>query len=249
MIYAQCENFGQFECNSDQNCEWGENIDSGVCSDFDYNSALCDSINQCDWTSYEIDCGTATGYSDCDISAGCSYSWLTYTCSGWTTVSDCSGGYYEIDNGYCQEIEMPECSEMLEGQCDDNEDCEWVEDIANMSCSGFTIETCNMQDGCFLDQDCEQWGSWYSWICYDYGPLYCSGSYESDNSYCEEISVEYLMGDINNDFIINILDVIEIINLILNDEHIEMADMNHDHSVDVLDIIVLVDIILNGEGL
>ena len=75
MIYAQCENFGQFECNSDQNCEWVENIDSGFCSDFDYNSALCDSINQCDWTSYEIDCGTATGYSDCDISAGCSYSW------------------------------------------------------------------------------------------------------------------------------------------------------------------------------
>ena len=79
-----------------------------------------------------------------------------------------------------------ECDDLNVVQCSSNTDCEWIEDIVNMSCSGFTIETCNMQDECFLDQDCIQWGSWYSWICYDYGPLYCSGSYEVDNSYCQE---------------------------------------------------------------
>ena len=336
VIYAQCENFGQFECNSDENCEWVEDLECGSCSSL--SSDACSSTSECNWEygciqwgswytwlcyDYGYECTGGTyqvdnGYCEEIMMPGCSeldqnscnhpaygdgcewveditmascsqfdnsensctdypgecfwdeditYASCDYPNSGicnsvegcyWDCYygyCDCYGqqqivdteciGQYDIDNSYCQEVQMPECSQMLEGQCDDNEDCEWVEDIANMSCSGFTIETCNMQDGCFLDQDCEQWGSWYSWICYDYGPLYCSGSYESDNSYCEEISVEYLMGDINNDFIINILDVIEIINLILDGEHLAIVDMNYDHSVNVLDIIILVDIILN----
>ena len=145
FIFSQCDNYSQNQCSSDDSCEWVENIDSGFCSDFDYNSELCNSINQCDWTSYEIDCGTATGYSDCDISAGCSYSWLTYTCSGWTTVSDCSGGYYEIDNGYCQEIEMSECSELDQNTCNHplyGEGCEWME--GDTDCESINSEfSCN----------------------------------------------------------------------------------------------------------
>ena len=233
MIYAQCENFGQFECNSDQNCEWVENIDSGFCSDFDYNSALCDSINQCDWTSYEIDCGTATGYSDCDISAGCSYSWLTYTCSGWTTVSDCSGGYYEIDNGYCQEIEMPVCSEMDETVCTGNDDCEWIENIE--------LESCN---DIHNQQECNAVGcSWYNGNYYACS-ICCWGEYEVDNSYCEEAPNE--LGDINQDDIINVMDIISVVNLILNDRYEEIADINQDQYINVIDILLIVDIILNN---
>ena len=96
--YSQCNIDTESECNNDDNCEWIENMNSGYCSDFDYNSAGCNSIDQCSWNSYQIDCGTGTGYSDCVSQLGCSYSWLTYTCSGLTTVTDCGGGYYEIDN-------------------------------------------------------------------------------------------------------------------------------------------------------
>ena len=325
----ECSDMNESECSSDDVCEWVEDIEIGQCSQFDNSENSCtDYPSECFWDE-------DITYASCDYpnSGSCnSVEGCYWDCSDYGWYCDCYGqqqivdteciGQYDIDNSYCQEVQMPECSQMLEGQCDDNEDCEWVEDIANMSCSGFTIETCNMQDGCFLDQDCEQWGSWYSWICYDYGPLYCSGSYESDNSYCqevqmpecsemlegqcddnedcewvediqwgncsnynngtacdandncywdlcyggsygswshcciggayqidngycEEVSVEYLMGDINNDFIINILDVIEIINLILDGEHLAIVDMNYDHSVNVLDIIILVDIILN----
>ena len=93
-----------------------------------------------------------------------------------------------ISNIYAQ------CNDSDQPQCSNDDSCEWIEDIANISCSGFTVETCNMQDECFLDQDCAQWGSWYSWICYDYGPLYCSGSYEVDNSYCQEVEMPECSG-------------------------------------------------------
>ena len=57
-----------------------------------------------------------------------------------------------------------------------------------------------------------------------------------------------LMGDLNEDQNINILDVILMVNTILNSEdYIEMGDMNGDGGVDILDVILLVNIILNGE--
>ena len=323
VVHAECSEMNLNECDNNQDCEWIEDIESGNCSDWSYyntyNYNQCNAIDECEWSSYQIDCGTATGYSDCDVSAGCSYSWLTFTCSGWTTISDCSGGNYEIDNGSCQEIQMPECSEMLEGQCDDNEDCEWVEDIESGSCENLSQNQCNSTSQCSWEYECFEYGWWYDW-CYEGGYVcnggtyqidnsYCEeiqmpdcsemnesqcssddscewiedieigdcsditnssecyqtnqcswynagnygywydncygGTYEIDNSYCEEVSVEYLMGDINNDFIINILDVIVIINLILDGEELAIADMNYDHSINILDIIILVDIILN----
>ena len=52
-------------------------------------------------------------------------------------------------------------------------------------------------------------------------------------------------GDINEDTLVNIQDVILIINLILNAEFNLAADMNLDNNVDVLDVIQLVNMILN----
>ena len=54
------------------------------------------------------------------------------------------------------------------------------------------------------------------------------------------------LGDINNDLVINVLDVIEVINLIIDNEYNYIVDMNHDLDVNVLDIIELVNIILNN---
>ena len=60
---------------------------------------------------------------------------------------------------------------------------------------------------------------------------------------------ENLNGDINNDGILNIQDVVTIINLILNgwsDEQLASADLNGDETINVLDVIQLVNIILNN---
>ena len=231
-IYAQCDNYSQSQCSNDNNCEWIENIDSGYCSDFDNNLALCNSIDQCNWTSYQIDCGTGTGYSDCVSQAGCSYSWLTYTCSGLTTVTDCGGGYYEIDNGFCEEIQDMECSGMNETECSSDDGCQWMENIELESCNNINSQ-----------QECNAVGcSWYNGNYYACS-ICCWGEYEVDNSYCEEF--EYQLGDLNQDNIINIQDIIIAVNLVLNSNYDISADMNNDNIVNVLDIIQLVNIILN----
>mgnify|MGYP002037673391 CR=1 FL=1 len=56
-----------------------------------------------------------------------------------------------------------------------------------------------------------------------------------------------ILGDMNDDSIINILDVILLVNIILGaDNDPSMGDMNSDGSIDILDVILLVNIILGG---
>ena len=57
---------------------------------------------------------------------------------------------------------------------------------------------------------------------------------------------EQIIGDVNQDGILNVLDVILIINIILFDNHYdESADLNGDDIINILDIIVLVSMILD----
>ncbi len=55
-----------------------------------------------------------------------------------------------------------------------------------------------------------------------------------------------LLGDINEDGLINVLDIISVVNLILTSQNNELADMNSDGQVDVLDIVSIVNLILNN---
>ncbi len=62
--------------------------------------------------------------------------------------------------------------------------------------------------------------------------------------------VDYMMGDVNQDSIINILDIIVIMNYILNidglnEQQIELADMNQDNGINILDIILLIGEIIS----
>ncbi len=72
---------------------------------------------------------------------------------------------------------------------------------------------------------------------------------DSEKNYIRSVLEEHyqqsITGDINEDTLVNIQDVILIINLILNAEFNLVADMNLDNSVDVLDVIQLVNLILN----
>ena len=60
-----------------------------------------------------------------------------------------------------------------------------------------------------------------------------------------EEQIEVQQGDINNDGLINIVDVVQLVNIIINNEQNDQADLNNDNTINVLDIITLVNISLN----
>ena len=276
-IYAQCDDYGQSQCNNDNNCEWIENIEIEYCEgdsagecltedecswDLTYGGYLsfewyyscngyyeidnsycheneiseclemseleCDN-NNCEWIeNIETEWCSGNNQAECFAQEEC------YWYSGGIYLgSQCTGGSYEVDNSYCQENEIPECSDMNESECSYENICEWVENIELVSCNDINSQ-----------QECSALGcSWYNGNYYACS-ICCWGEYEVDNSYCEE--TEYQLGDLNQDFIINIQDIIIVINLILNGEFDLGADLNLDNTVNVLDVIQLVNIILNN---
>ena len=60
-----------------------------------------------------------------------------------------------------------------------------------------------------------------------------------------ELEIIPILGDINNDNIVNILDIVEIVNLIFNNNevYIEIADMNYDGKINIYDLIHMVEVI------
>ncbi len=76
-------------------------------------------------------------------------------------------------------------------------------------------------------------------------------SNDSQPNFVIPINISFIdnnvIGDINNDDIINVLDVVIVVNMVLsNSEYIESADLNNDSVVNVLDIVLLVNLILNS---
>ena len=55
-----------------------------------------------------------------------------------------------------------------------------------------------------------------------------------------------ILGDINDDEILDVLDIVLMINMILSNEYSVVADVNEDGFVNILDIIVMVNILVGG---
>ena len=53
-----------------------------------------------------------------------------------------------------------------------------------------------------------------------------------------------MLGDINGDGFLNVLDVVLIVNQILSNEYYESSDLNSDDALNILDIVQLVNLIL-----
>ena len=76
---------------------------------------------------------------------------------------------------------------------------------------------------------------------------------EADCSWLDDITFppaaindEGLLGDINGDGFLSVLDIVQMINMVLGNSNVDMvADVNFDGTVDVLDIILVVNIILD----
>ena len=248
-VNAQCDYSSESLCENNENCSWFEDIETGNCSDI-MNGSECYQTNQCSW-----------------YSAGSYGYWY----------DNCYGGTYEIDNSYCGEILMPECYELNENTCNhplygegcewidgpsdcgninselscSDNGCEWVEDVESGSCSSLSSNECSSTPGCDWEYGCIQWGWWYDW-CYTYGYECTGGTYQVDNSYCDGetgyCQDASMLGDVNGDSVINVLDVVQIVNSILNSEsYNHIADINNDASVDVLDVIEIINMIINGD--
>jgi hypothetical protein len=73
-------------------------------------------------------------------------------------------------------------------------------------------------------------------------PTYKLPQNAPDGNYCPNA---YELGDINQDGIINVLDVIQIVNIVLGQSDMNLqADMNGDGTVNIQDIIIVINIIL-----
>ena len=55
-----------------------------------------------------------------------------------------------------------------------------------------------------------------------------------------------IIGDLNQDGNLNILDITILINFILDNQYLSSADFNNDSGLNILDIVFLVDLILNN---
>ena len=58
------------------------------------------------------------------------------------------------------------------------------------------------------------------------------------------ISNELISGDVNQDGIINVIDVVQIINIILAGQYNPIADINQDTLINIQDIVLIVNVIL-----
>ncbi|MDC0145380.1 endonuclease [bacterium] len=66
----------------------------------------------------------------------------------------------------------------------------------------------------------------------------------------EDFEEEYMMGDVNQDSTINILDIVFLMNYILNlidlnEEQIALGDLNNDNGINILDIVLLIEEIIS----
>ncbi len=98
----------------------------GQCVDGDFdNDGICDEVDDCvgtwiaDITTGNCDQFTSQGADVCGSYSGCEW---TYSWGGWVTggSSDCVGSY-EIDNGYCDELEFLIFGCMDESACNYDE--------------------------------------------------------------------------------------------------------------------------------
>ncbi len=85
---------------------------------------------------------------------------------------------------------------------------------------------------------------------------YVGGSYENEIDYLtdwitarldwmDEQTGLAIIGDINGDGTINVIDIVMTVDLILNNNYDSVADINEDGLLNVLDVVILIDWILN----
>ena len=69
---------------------------------------------------------------------------------------------------------------------------------------------------------------------------------EGDENIYLGVEDDFIVGDVNQDGILNILDVVIIVNQVLSNEYNLIADVNEDGFINVLDVVMMANILLGG---
>ena len=215
--------------NSIQECEQNCYDEPYLCEDiqYDYDQLFFGEFNQCEFNneceSIWGDCGVGLG--NCHYSVNPFYfnSSLVDDLVGLWLYNDCMEWVCDctpLPNSICNDglCELAYCYDDNPAGCFFSGCPEGYQCIENPS-------EC-IPSQCFCD---EFYGEWF--CTEDCGGGTCS---------------LILQGDINNDGILNVSDIIIIVNMILGISLIDMmADINGDESIDIFDVVMIVNIILN----
>ena len=234
------------ECNGVSGCGWES---SGI----DYSDAFFDTIEDCESSCLEppyvcedieysydqlhsaeyacnVDNDCMAVWGDCDIGlGGCHYSVneelypeeeINHLVEQWQN-SDCSGGVCDcMDSPYAQCIGGICISAYCQG--DNPAGCNQTGCDDGYICID-NLSACTPST-CFCNDD-DFYGYWY--CTEDCGGGSCS-----------------ILGDINQDSSINVVDIISIVNIILESNYNILGDVNQDNNLNVSDIVILINIIL-----
>jgi len=99
-------------------------------------------------------------------------------------------------------------------------------------------------------QELGNYSDLYTYVGQDHVPFSAGLEFESEfaSSFLYEVvcSNNGIVGDVNGDEEINVLDIVSLVNIILSGEFEDIADLNNDLDNNVLDIVLLVQMILNS---
>ena len=259
--YECDDQYSQETCESDQNCEWIEDISWGNCGNYNNGNACENAHPDCYW-----DLCYGGGYGE----------W--YHC--------CRGGSFQDDNSYCEDLppspsayisfgnitsNMMEINYLSESNIGgfqftliDNPDLITITDVNGGAAeeASFTLsyndDTGIIIGFSFSGEEISRGEGLLTNIYYTYNeqgttevcltdiifsnPNGQALETEGDCTILEEI----LLGDINGDSIINILDIIVLVDIITQGDTNDniIADINQDGEINILDVISLVNIVL-----
>ena len=98
-----------------------------------------------------------------------------------------------------------------------------------------------------IEDDCINCNSTY--ICFE-NPIVSDplgNPYPTDTGDCELIDLDSsILGDLNADGILNVLDIVALVNIALSNEYVSSGDLNNDGIINILDIVTLVNLILES---
>ena len=242
------------ECQGVSGCGWELN---GI----DYSNAFFNSYSECENNCFnepylceEIEFEYDSLFNE--MSFGCEYD------------NDCISVWGDCDSG------LGGCHYAVNESEYDQEDVNYLVDLwLNQDCMQWVCDCSGLPSTVCLENECElaycyglnpagcfQMGCEEGYICInnpnDCIPSFCSCDGFYDDWQCTEdcgggtCVLNQLLGDINFDTLINILDIILIIDFILEEEEPSelefiISDINQDNVINVIDIIEIVSLILN----